>query len=293
MVVGARRVHRRGCGGVGQDVDEVWIHHVVVKQIKDAHPIRSICKGKHAETLESDCRSTLPLRLDVALSATKRTRIYGIEVRLWSVSVDLHHGWGGEHQDVSARCVLRSAQLRCLHVECGAATKHRTCWHGVCQDEMGKKKTRFRIIYKKISFIFSLLSFHQIKLKSLRHFNHFAFPFCFYLAWWQKNPGAPWQPGKRWGCWECQQQRCHTSYRSPLGVYWETASSFCSAEYSSLGQDKDKTGPLVVTESPWGSLLKLKQDNLKQGLKRQNLECVTKLHNCMLLKPVQECVFTS
>lgn len=44
VVVGARRVNGGGCGGVGQDVDEVWIHHVVVKQVKDAHSIRSICR---------------------------------------------------------------------------------------------------------------------------------------------------------------------------------------------------------------------------------------------------------
>lgn len=38
-----------GCWGVGQDVDEVWIYHVIVKQVKDAHPIRSICKEKHMQ----------------------------------------------------------------------------------------------------------------------------------------------------------------------------------------------------------------------------------------------------
>lgn len=37
-------MNRRGCWGVRKDVDEVWIHHVVVKEVKDAHPIRSICK---------------------------------------------------------------------------------------------------------------------------------------------------------------------------------------------------------------------------------------------------------
>lgn len=43
VVVGARRMNRGGRGGVGQDVDEVWVHHVVVKQVKEAHSIRSIC----------------------------------------------------------------------------------------------------------------------------------------------------------------------------------------------------------------------------------------------------------
>lgn len=47
VVVGARRVNGGGCGRVGQDVNEVWIHHVVVKQVKDAHSIRSICREKN------------------------------------------------------------------------------------------------------------------------------------------------------------------------------------------------------------------------------------------------------
>ncbi len=60
VVVGARRVNRGGCGGVGQDVDEVWIHHVVVKQVEDAHSIRSICREKqNAESAGFDCVSTL------------------------------------------------------------------------------------------------------------------------------------------------------------------------------------------------------------------------------------------
>lgn len=42
MIVGAWGVNRGGGRGVRQDVDEVWIHHVVVKQVKDSHPIRSI-----------------------------------------------------------------------------------------------------------------------------------------------------------------------------------------------------------------------------------------------------------
>lgn len=70
VVVGARGVNRRGCRGVGQDVDEVWIHHVVIKQVKDAHSIRSICEGKHAETLESDSRSTSAVCPDVEVSKT-------------------------------------------------------------------------------------------------------------------------------------------------------------------------------------------------------------------------------
>lgn len=40
------------------------------------------------------------------------------------VGVDLHHGRGGEHQDVRARRVLRRTQLRRLHVERGAAAEH-------------------------------------------------------------------------------------------------------------------------------------------------------------------------
>lgn len=46
VVVGARRVDRGGGGGVRQDVYEVRVHHVIVKQVKDAHPIRPICRGK-------------------------------------------------------------------------------------------------------------------------------------------------------------------------------------------------------------------------------------------------------
>lgn len=61
VVVGARRVNGRGCGRVGQDVDEVWIHHVVVKQVKDAHSIRSICRGKKTKqkTTELSDRTSL------------------------------------------------------------------------------------------------------------------------------------------------------------------------------------------------------------------------------------------
>lgn len=57
------------------------------------------------------------------------TRVYGVEVDvdgLRSVGVDLHHGRGGEHQDVRAGRVLRGAQLRRLHVERRAAAEHRT-----------------------------------------------------------------------------------------------------------------------------------------------------------------------
>lgn len=56
------------------------------------------------------------------------TRVYGVEVDvdgLRSVGVDLHHGRGGEHQDVRAGRVLRGAQLRRLHVERRAAAEHR------------------------------------------------------------------------------------------------------------------------------------------------------------------------
>lgn len=49
VVVGARRVNGGGRGGVGQDVDEVWIHHVIVKQVKDSHSIRSVCKEKNRQ----------------------------------------------------------------------------------------------------------------------------------------------------------------------------------------------------------------------------------------------------
>lgn len=46
MVVRSRGVNGRGCGGVGKDVDEVRINHVVVEEVKDAHSIRSICEGR-------------------------------------------------------------------------------------------------------------------------------------------------------------------------------------------------------------------------------------------------------
>lgn len=56
----------------------------------------------------------------------------------------------------------------------------------------------------------------------------------FYLAWWQMSPGVPWQPGRRWGCWECQLPRSHTIYRFPLTFETPTASSACLVKYSSL-----------------------------------------------------------
>lgn len=34
----------RGGRRVGQDVDEVRVHHVVVEQVKDAHSVRPICR---------------------------------------------------------------------------------------------------------------------------------------------------------------------------------------------------------------------------------------------------------
>lgn len=46
MVVRSGRVNGGGCGGVGKDVDEVWINHVIVKEVKDAHSIRSICEQR-------------------------------------------------------------------------------------------------------------------------------------------------------------------------------------------------------------------------------------------------------
>lgn len=49
VVVGARRMNGGGGGRVGQDVDEVGIHHVIVKQVKDAHSIRTICREEHTE----------------------------------------------------------------------------------------------------------------------------------------------------------------------------------------------------------------------------------------------------
>lgn len=57
----------------------------------------------------------------------KPTWVDGVEVDvdgLRSVGVDLHHGRGGEHQDVCAGRVLRGAQLRRLHVERRAAAEH-------------------------------------------------------------------------------------------------------------------------------------------------------------------------
>lgn len=69
----------------------------------------------------------------VRLPPRRPTGVNGVEVNvngLGSVGVDLHHGRGGEHQDVRARRVLRGAQL-CLHVERRAAAKHRTRRHRI------------------------------------------------------------------------------------------------------------------------------------------------------------------
>lgn len=52
--------------------------------------------------------------------------------------------------------VLRSAQLGCLHVECGAAAEHRTCRHRVCR---GKKDLTF--LHVKY---FTLVSFSGFSL---------------------------------------------------------------------------------------------------------------------------------
>lgn len=43
----------------------------------------------------------------------------------------LDKGRGGEDQYVGAGGVLWGAQLRRLHVQCGATAKHRACRHGV------------------------------------------------------------------------------------------------------------------------------------------------------------------
>lgn len=43
----------------------------------------------------------------------------------------LDEGGSGEDQDVGARGVLWGAQLGRLHVQGGAAAKHRACRHGV------------------------------------------------------------------------------------------------------------------------------------------------------------------
>lgn len=74
-----------------------------------------------------------PVPYPVRLPPGRPTRVDGVEVDvdgLRSVGVDLHHGRGGEHQDVCARRVLRGAQL-CLHVERRAAAEHRTRRHGI------------------------------------------------------------------------------------------------------------------------------------------------------------------
>lgn len=43
----------------------------------------------------------------------------------------LNKGRGGEDQDVGAGGVLRGVQLGRLHVQRGAAAKHRACGHGI------------------------------------------------------------------------------------------------------------------------------------------------------------------
>lgn len=119
----------RGGRRVGQDVDEVRVHHVVVEQVKDAHSVRPICR-EAAQAVKCTLATGFQ---SVSLSAPpgppdQPTRVYGVEVDvdgLRSVGVDLHHGRGGEHQDVRAGRVLRGAQLRRLHVERRAAAEHR------------------------------------------------------------------------------------------------------------------------------------------------------------------------
>ena len=69
VVVGARRVNRGGRGGVGQDVDEVWIHHVIVKQVKDSHSIRSVCREKNTQRAQG-------LTLTECLSHRKKSLQY-------------------------------------------------------------------------------------------------------------------------------------------------------------------------------------------------------------------------
>lgn len=39
MVVGARRVDRGSGRRVGKDVNQVWIHHVIIEQVKETHPV--------------------------------------------------------------------------------------------------------------------------------------------------------------------------------------------------------------------------------------------------------------
>lgn len=133
MVVRSGRVNRWGCGGVGKDVDEVWINHFIVKEVKDDHSIRSICEQR----TEFMCLWLHLIFVFLSSVLRKYTRVYGVEVDvdgLRSVGVDLHHGWRGKHQDVRAGRVLRRAQLRRLHVERGAATKHWTRRHRICQE---------------------------------------------------------------------------------------------------------------------------------------------------------------
>lgn len=72
------------------------------------------------------------------------TRVYRIKVDvdgLGGVGVDLHHGWGGKHQDMGARRVLRCTELRRLHVQRGAATKDWPSRHRVCRGETNLVRT--------------------------------------------------------------------------------------------------------------------------------------------------------
>lgn len=118
----------RGGRRVGQDVDEVRIHHVVVEQVKDAHSVRPICSREAAaQAVSARSERIQSVSLSVPPPPDQPTRVYGVEVDvdgLRSVGVDLHHGRGGEHQDVRAGRVLRGAQLRRLHVERRAAAEH-------------------------------------------------------------------------------------------------------------------------------------------------------------------------
>lgn len=70
VVVGAGGVTRGGHGGVGQDVDEVLIHHVVVEKLEDFHSIRSVCGETNTEvklglSTDSEAEWAWPLCRDI------------------------------------------------------------------------------------------------------------------------------------------------------------------------------------------------------------------------------------
>lgn len=186
VVVGARRVNGGGCRGVGQDVDEVWIHHVVVKQVKDAHSIRSICKEKtHASEL-TVWFMIQPLSLNIMK---------------WCLSFKAYQGlWDWSWCRWALKCWcwpapwLRWGTPGCVCTTCPEVCSAAmfACWVWCCDQTLNpltQNLTRWRKICSQLE---NLQTSVGSRLQSLN--NHGTI--FFYLAWWQRNPGAPLQPDR-------------------------------------------------------------------------------------------------